>query len=325
MKSRFHGYHSPFASAIERYLAFKRALNRRFDNEERSLRLFDRYLVEQNITEAAELTTSVVEAFMVSRPRARPRSYNHLLGVLQQWFSWMRQQGEMAVALSLPRERRATSQYVPFLFDQALAKRLLDVTNDLPDQPKGPGRAMTYRMIFVLLYGLGLRVGEVCRLRCDDVDLRRDLLIVRESKFGKSRWVPFGPKIAAELVEYLEQARHRNWQPDSALFSFNADRAVNPGTVSMTFHHLLPSLHLEIAPGVASPRLHHLRHSFAVGTLLRWYRSGIEPGRRLLRLSTFMGHVDPASTAIYLTITSDLLNIASERFEQFALHGGDQP
>jgi site-specific recombinase XerD len=324
MKTHFQGYHSPFASMIERYLTVKRALNRRFDTEERSLRLFDRYLVEQDITEVASVTTPVVEAFMVSRPRSRPRSYNHLLGVLRQWFDWMVQQGDIAVAPSLPRPRRTTSRYVPFLFDQMLVKRLLVVTAELPDQPKGPARAMTYRMIFILLYGLGLRVGEVCRLRCDDIDLRRDLLVVRQSKFGKSRWVPFGPKMAAELIGYLQQAQHRSWRPDSPLFSFNADRAVNPMTVSLTFHHLLPSLHLEIPPGVASPRLHHLRHSFAVGTLLHWYRSGIAPGQRLLRLSTFMGHVDPASTAVYLTITSDLLNVANERFEQYVLHGGDQ-
>ena len=71
-------------------------------------------------------------------------------------------------------------------------------------------------------------------------------------------------------------------------------------------------------PGVAVPRLHCLRHSFAVGTLLRWYREGIEPEDRLLHLSTFMGHTQPSSTAVYLTITADLLKEANQRFERFA-------
>ena len=66
------------------------------------------------------------------------------------------------------------------------------------------------------------------------------------------------------------------------------------------------------------PRVHDLRHSFAVGTLLRWYREGADPAARLLHLSTFLGHVDPASTAVYLTITADLLQAAGERFERFA-------
>jgi integrase len=73
-----------------------------------------------------------------------------------------------------------------------------------------------------------------------------------------------------------------------------------------------------VPAGVARPRLHCLRHSFAVAVLLRWYRSGIDPNQRLLHLSTFLGHVDPASTAWYLTVTPELLDTANERFEQFA-------
>jgi integrase len=81
---------------------------------------------------------------------------------------------------------------------------------------------------------------------------------------------------------------------------------------------LLPELHLTVPSGVAAPHLHCLRHSFAVGTLLRWYRAGIDPTARLLDLSTFMGHVSPSSTAVYLTITTELLDCASERFSLFA-------
>lgn len=320
MNTRWTGYHSPFASVIERYLAFKRALSRRYDNEEKALRLFDRFLVEQKITEVRSLTPQIIEAFLASRPRTRPRSYNHLLYVLRHWLSWAAQQGAITAPPVCPRPRRATSQRIPFLFDQALAKRLLELTSELPDRPKGPDRAVTYRMIFVLLYGLGLRVGEVTRLCYDDVNFRRDLLIIRQSKFGKSRLVPFGPKMAEELQGYMQcrPAPTRDLSQSSPLFSFNRNLPVNPDTVSLTFHHLLPKLKLDIPPGVSAPRLHDLRHAFATGTLLRWYRSGIDPGARLLQLSTFLGHVNPASTAVYLTMTSDLLDTASKRFEQFA-------
>ena len=69
---------------------------------------------------------------------------------------------------------------------------------------------------------------------------------------------------------------------------------------------------------MATPRLHDLRHSFAVGTLLRWYRAGIDPNQRLLHLATFLGHVDPTSTAVYITMTDALLDEASARFRRFA-------
>jgi integrase len=108
--------------------------------------------------------------------------------------------------------------------------------------------------------------------------------------------------------------------PDFPVFSFSKKERtpIGTNTISWTFHKLLPELHLTVDPGLAAPHLHCLRHSFAVGTLLRWYREGIDPMSRLFDLSTFLGHVSPSSTAVYLTITSELLDCASDRFAQFA-------
>jgi integrase len=89
-------------------------------------------------------------------------------------------------------------------------------------------------------------------------------------------------------------------------------------TISQVFHALVPRLQLVGLPGTSSPRLHDLRHSFAVGTLLRWYRSGVDPQSSLLRFSTFLGHVDPLSTSVYLTMIDPLLDEANRRFEAFA-------
>ena len=132
--------------------------------------------------------------------------------------------------------------------------------------------------------------------------------------------VPFGPRIGAVLRDYLEARRQRNSSisPSSPVFSFTQDRPIHPGTISQTFHTLVPRLGLDMPPGVSPPRLHDLRHAFAVGTLLRWYRSGIDPQSRLLYLSVFLGHVSPDSTAVYLTISTELLQEANHRFEQFA-------
>lgn len=189
-------------------------------------------------------------------------------------------------------------------------------------------RGNTYYVLFAVLYGLGLRVGEACRLRIEDVDLERRLLVIRETKFYKSRLVPFGPKLDVLLAEHLCRKQGRcpdALSPDQPLFCLRGGRPVNPGTVSQTFHQLIPRLHLMIPPGTSSPRLHDLRHSFAVGALTRWYRLGLDPQTRLLALATFLGHVDINSTAIYLTTTQTLLDQANQRFEAFAaatLKGG---
>jgi len=201
-----------------------------------------------------------------------------------------------------------------------MARRLLEMARELPDSSRASLRGSTYRTIFAILYGLGLRVGEACRLRLSDVDWARRVLVIRQTKFYKSRLVPFGPRMAALLEEYRKARLDRAGAlpPDAPLFSFTARGEINPMTVSQVFHALVPCLALEVPPGCSPPRLHDLRHSFAVGTLLRWYRSGKDPGAGLLKLATFLGHVDPNSTAVYLTITAALLQEANRRFEAFA-------
>ena len=149
--------------------------------------------------------------------------------------------------------------------------------------------------------------------------MKRQLLVIRMTKFSKSRLVPFGPKMGERIAQYMKQCTQRRgpFLPDSPLFSFTGKNSVHPGTISQTFHRLVPLLELNIPPGTRSPCTHSLRHSFAVGTLLLWYQTGINPGTRLIHLATFLGHVDPMSTAVYLTITADLLREAGQRFEQF--------
>jgi integrase len=322
------GLRSPLAESIRQFLAYKRALARRFLVEEKALRLLDRYLFTARVRSLDEIGPEMLNAFLASRPRTTPRSYNHLLGAVARLFAWLVDQGVLQRSPLMARPRRQTAQRLPFLFDVLTARRLLDLAVCLPDNSRAPLRGMTYRTIFALLYGLGLRVGEVSRLLRGDVDLDRNILVIRLTKFSKSRLVPFGPRIAALLRDYLEACLQRRGPlaADSPVFCFGGG-CVNPNTISMAFHSLVQQLGLQVPPGTAPPRAHSLRHSFAVGTLLHWYRAGIDPGTRLLHLATFMGHVDPSSTAVYLTITQDLLQEANRRFEQFARPAveGDRP
>ena len=315
-------FQSILAAEMTDFLRHQRSLGKRFINEERALHLLDQYLVTEKVGAIAQITPPLVDAFLASRPRSRPKSYNHLLSVVRRLFKWLVRQERWPQSPVQSRPRHATAGQMTFLFDRAQAQQLLKLAAELPDNNNGRNRGKTYSMIFALMYGLGLRVGEAARLCRQDVDLERNVLIIRETKFLKSRLVPFGPKIRARLREFLQQQVERDGQLDPALplFSFGPVRskAVSPGTITQTFHALWPRLGLKLPTGSAPPRLHCLRHSFAVGTLLRWYRSGINPQQRLWDLSTFMGHVHPASTAVYLTITAELLEEANQRFSRFA-------
>ncbi len=330
MKPLRQGFRSIMGPDIEQFIAHKRTLGRRYDVEEKTLALFDDYLCAHHITDVSEVSVDLVDRFLTSRPRPRPRSYNHLRCTLARLFAWLVAQGrlEHTPVQSLP--RRATYQRLPFIFDAANARRLLDLALTLSDQGGTFQRGRTYHALFAILYGLGLRVSEVCRLRVQDVEFDRRLLVIRETKFYKSRLVPFGPKMEVLLKQYLQlKPEHRGGlSPEAPLFSLRGGRAINPCTVSQTFHHLMPQLPIELPPSCSPPRLHDLRHSFAVGTLVRWYRSGVDPQTHLLALATFLGHVDVNSTAVYLTMTATLLQEANRRFEAFVtptLREGLQP
>lgn len=312
---------SALAQPIADFLQYKQALNKKYQTETLALRLFDRYLFEQGITGWQAVTSHVIDAFMASRSRHRPRSYNHLLGVLRRFFDWAVLQRWINQNPVVERSKRETGKRLPYLFDLTMARRLLAVASGLPDTPKGPQRALVYETVFALLYGLGLRVGEVARLSVGDVDFTRNVLCIRETKFSKNRWVPFGPNMASRLRRYCDQRYGVTAARETPLFSFTQGHHIHPCTISQTFHKLLPQLELRLPPGVAPPRVHDLRHSFAVATLLRWYREGVDPNRRLIHLATFLGHVDPNSTAVYLTITDELLREADQRFHDFAQPG----
>lgn len=317
MRPRAQGFQGSMASEMCLFIDAKRALGRRYVTEEKQLRIFDAFLSQHEVANAADVTPALIETFLASRSRPCPRSHNELLGVVRRLFDWLVRQGRLHASPVLTRPRRNTGQRIPYVFGPDDARRLLDLAGSLPDNPRAPLRGPTYKTVFALLYGLGLRVGEASGLRRADVDLDRRLLVIRQAKFGKSRLVPFGPRIGRLLQDHLE-LRGGNLPPDAAVFSFTRRGAVHPGTISQTFCRLVPRLGLALPPGVARPHVHDLRHAFAVGTLLRWYREGVDPAARLFHLSTFLGHVNPSSTAVYLTITSDLLVAANRRFEGFA-------
>lgn len=321
MTARWNGFHSPLGPHIEQYLRVKQAMGCKFANEDRQLRLLDRFLSEQGIERIEAIDPECLQAFLASRQRPNPRSYNNLLGYVRRLFDWIVSQQILPASPVQAKAQPQTASRLPFLFSPETIRQLLAVSKALPDNSRAPLRGVTYEMIFALLAALGLRVGEVARLQWGDVDLEREVLEIRNTKFGKDRLVPFGPKLTARLRGYQGAREARGYACTSAsfLFSWNGVTPISTNSIRNTFRDdLLPQLALDVPAGVFGPHVHGLRHSFAVHTLLNWYRQGIVPADRLHYLSTFLGHVNPASTAVYLTITSELLDAANQRFEAFA-------
>src|SRR5260370_27898164 len=180
--------------AVEGFLAHKRGIGRKYHSEEHELRLLLRFAGEHCARRLDQLNPALLEEFLASRPRSRPRSFNHLLGVVAGLLDWAVTFELLEVSPLKVRRRRVTSAHVPFLFDASQARCLLQAAAALPDNSRARGRGPTYRAIFALCYGLGPRAGEACGLRLSAVDIAPSLLGLRGGKFGRSRPLPHRPR-----------------------------------------------------------------------------------------------------------------------------------
>ena len=185
----------------------------------------------------------------------------------------------------------------------------------------------TVRTLLLLLYGAALRGGEARSLTIDDVDLSAAVLTVRNAKFYKSRLVPVGPQLANRLRSYAEIRANRSFpQGRASTFLANMDGTpLHKDTAYNAFVRLLRHAGIEATDDSRqAPRLHSLRHSFAVHRLTDWYRQGADVQRLLPVLSTYLGHARLRHTQVYLSMTPELLHEAALRFERYAGGDGDE-
>jgi integrase/recombinase XerD len=173
-----------------------------------------------------------------------------------------------------------------------------------------PLRAATYDTLIGLLAATGLRIGEAIKLDRSDIDWDQAVLLIRESKFGKSRLVPLRASSLQALSEYATLRKELQPNPNAASFFVSLTRnRLSYAVVQETFRRLVDSAGVG-AGAPSSPRLHDLRHTFAVATLLGWYRSDEDVHARIPSLSTYLGHREPASTYWYLSAALELLALA---------------
>ena len=182
-------------------------------------------------------------------------------------------------------------------------------------------RPLTYATMLGLLSVTGMRVSEVLNLDRDDVDLTHGVLTVRDSKFGKSRYLPVHPSTTRALSRYAQRRDRLCPHPLAPAF-FLAERGtrITEWALRWTFAELSKQVGLRAVSkshGIG-PRLHDLRHRFAVNTLLRWYRDGVDVERHIPRLATWLGHAHVSDTYWYLTATPELLALAARRLDRIA-------
>jgi len=179
-------------------------------------------------------------------------------------------------------------------------------------------RAMTYMTLIGLLSATGLRPGEALALDVGDVDLQNGILAIRESKFGKSRFVPVEESTRTALARYAKQRdKPRPRAATEAFLVSERGKRVHACVARRTFATMSCSIGLRVSTGSRrtgrGPRLQDFRHSFATRRLIEWYRAGLDVGRELPKLATYLGHVDVGHTSWYIEAVPELLQLATER------------
>jgi site-specific recombinase XerD len=315
---RHIGFQSTFAAFLDEYLTTCRAMGRGYRRDERILLAWDNFMRSQ-YPAARHLDARIFGHWAQSLAHLNPNTHRrHVLSV-RRFLVW-HQRTHPKTYLPDPAFFPKRIPYpTPRLVSPAEMARLLATVQQLPVSKCNPLRAQTMRLGLILLFCCGLRRGELLRLRLTHFDAREAILRIEATKFYKSRLVPLSPSVTKELCAYLKlrQKRRLPMAPDSALIWSGAgtapDGRYGKGAFTESWQRTCLSVGVLDARG-RPPRVHHLRHSFAVAALHRWYVAGHDPQSKLPHLATYLGHVSAASTHCYLHLTSGLREAVNRRF-----------
>ncbi len=291
----------PLAKLLTEYLEIRRKLGFKAKREEWLLSKFVAFLRAER---SAFVTTDLALAWAKQSADAHPSWWASKLSVVRGFAKHvhlLHSRHEVPPRDLLPRHVRRTT---PSIYSPEEIARILRAARDFR-APRTPGHAFrrkTYETLFGLLAATGMRVGEAIRLDCSDIDWTNQLVVIRQSKFGKSREVVLHGTVMRALRRYAKP---------SFFVSLVATRLIY-NNVHSTFARLLRLAGIERAKA----RVHDLRHTFVVRTILRWHREGADVDAKMPLLSTYVGHRNPSSTYWYLSATPELMALVGRKVQR---------
>jgi integrase len=302
----------PLRRGVEEYLATRRSLGFKLVNMGHNLRHFVSFMEQQRetiITTALALRWAQLPQQVQGAQLAARLSY---VRSFARYWSVIDPRTVIPPVGLLP---YAWRRVTPYIYSDSEIRQILKAATKL--SPRRGLRPWTYYTIFGLMIVSGMRIGEVVRIDCADVDLTHGLLTIRLTKFGKSRLIPLHSSTVRNLVQYAHVRDQLHGRPSSTRFFLsNQGRPLTECMVRWTFIKLLRQIGLRTAGQSSGPRVHDLRHRFAVTTLLRSYRSGLDVEQLLPILSTFLGHSHVTDTYWYLSAVPELLALTKNRLEK---------
>lgn len=306
---------SALAPTISRFLDLKEALGRQYDNGRWVLEHLDSFLAASGF----DLTPDTFARWCLTQEHLTSTVRRRRMGIVHA-FSLYRRRTEPTCFVPDPSQFPSPQQPIrPHLFTEQEVARLLHAAANLKPVFHSPLQREVFRLAIVLLYTSGLRLGELLRLTVGDYDPREHTLLIRTSKFHKSRLLPLSLDGARELGGFLGARRLKGVSTSAEaplLWSRSRGRGGRPYTAGgfrLGVRRLFEVAGIYTAAG-RFPRVHDFRHTFAVHSLVRWYRAGANVQAKLPYLTAYLGHASVASTQYYLHFVDELPQCASERF-----------
>jgi integrase/recombinase XerD len=301
---------SPLRSALRDYLTIRRQLGFKLEQDGRMLESFVDFLEEAG---AAQITTGLALAWARRSGEAHSYHCRQRLSVVRSFarhLATIDPDSEVPPEDLLPAHRRRAT---PHIYSPVEIAALMGAARKLTP----PLRAASFETVIGLLAASGVRIGEALALERDDVDLKEGALHVRTAKRNSAREVPLHASTTEALRRYARLRDRRRPKPQTPAFFLGArGERLMVRTFECTFRKLIQETGLEGRGARRRPRPHDLRHTFAVLTLLDWYRTEEDVDRKMPLLSTYLGHVSPSSTYWYLQAAPELLELVSGRLDR---------
>lgn len=311
-------FRSPVAFWLKAFLEIRRAAGRDSVSSAKVIRYLDRFLMAE-LTPGQPITREIAEKWMVDMQHLSPGTRTNRISILRQFCLYLSHFDPRTCIIHqfIPPRRCRPS---PYIYSSHEMRQILAAARKIG--PSGSFRPTVISTLIGLLYSVGLRIGEALKLKIRDINLRQQVIEIREGKFKKSRYLPMTRSTAEHLSAYLFQREKAGFSiaPDSFVFVTQRGSGYTHPAFTTIFLAILRSAGIRGPKGQRGPRIHDLRHTFAVNRLLAWYRQGVNMGAKLPLLSTYMGHCTVTGTQVYLQATAELLESAGRRFhEHFAV------
>jgi integrase len=298
---------------VEEYLAFRHQHGYELKTAGCYLRAFAQFAKQQR--HRGPLTLDLITRWVLASRSTNPEHASFRLAVIRPFARYRATIDPATYVPPLGILGRKYRRKPPHIYSRSEIRTILRHAAQL--RPANGLRPTTYVAFFSLLFATGLRVSEACNLACEDVDLRQGLLTIRKTKFGKTRFVALHPSATMALAKY---SRYRDafTGGNTRGYFFRTERVAHLTAhgVDLVFSRMRSRLGWTAQGRARQPRLVDARHTFAVRRLQRWYSEGADIGRKMLALSTYLGHTRVTDTYWYLTSVPELMAVASQRFER---------